>query len=184
MHESSSVLFFICHHTMFLDEFTKRKSRILRARACGTVLAYILRSVFIYIWYGMRQCSTAAGTWKQPREGNINCGLPEVCGVRALTVYDCIELSRILDMASVSISHKDITSISHHSFSAKQWSHSNTFLSLLCKDRVRHCADGTNFFYEQDSRLLIVSLPRGCMGATNSVNYENQRDSTIKCNSG
>lgn len=29
---------------------SKRKSRILRARACGTVLAYILRSVYGIQW--------------------------------------------------------------------------------------------------------------------------------------
>lgn len=44
----------------------------------------------VFVWYGMRQCSTAASAWKQPREGNINCGLPESMwspGVNRLWLY-------------------------------------------------------------------------------------------------
>lgn len=128
MHESSGALYVLRirhHNTQCSSTNFPRESPAYCApgHAERFLLTFCGLYICIYI-YGTAWTNVAQrlAHENKPREGNINCGLLEVYGVRALTtvyisIYDCIELSRIYyaNGCAVSILHKDIMSISHHS---------------------------------------------------------------------
>lgn len=161
-----------CSSTNFQEKVPHIARQGMRNGSC----LYILRSVY---GTACANVARAAGAWKQPREGNINCGLPESMwspGVNRLWLY-WVESHW---MACVSISHKDIMSISHHSFAVKQWSYSNTFLPLRYLKIGFDIAPMALISFAGKILDCWLFLYRGGVNASNSVNYENQTDKTAQ----